>query len=588
MIDKRTLEIANRLLMASNESSRKAPRTILEALKESFPLKACSFYSYNEMSEILTLRSQVGLSYSLYESFQLPLDSTAGKSVSSNKTKYYEDIGNLMDYRDKELISEFGLKSMITLPLTKDDCTIIAEHEMCNPVIGVICLYPDLEQSDFTLEYMAECSKQILYTLTQAYIHSVNYDQLRIRNDIFQFALSSTDLSSFCHRLSKLLKDSWGYGGVSIFLLDERSMTLRLKGSTGINENKPKSKTFYRLDEKEDVVTSFTDEKLIIQQIGEKGVIEGKFTEAVNGKTIASICIPVFEPRSPYSNKKKIAGVIRVSNCVIRHGKTLEFTSFGWEDLSLLGFVSTIVGVITHLFNKVSRMTEDFERAIHGTQNNLLFVANSLNQLVERSGLLDDIDPVFSYHIPDCIDHVEALSWQMERFIHSKNPGEIECSEIRLAGDVLTKITSIHRSMTKFFNVIPEAGPIFDHSKIKEIPTVYGEEDALITIFRNLTENSIKYSRRNEKLKVWISWRVEGDRLLVDFEDNGIGIDNEDCDYVFTEGYKAENAMRRSTVGAGLGLFQCKKILEKMGGDIYLQSAKSPTIFTVSLRIWRN
>ncbi len=588
MIDKKTLEIANSLLMASNKSSRKAPRIILETLKDNYPLKACSFYSYNEMSEALTLRSQVGLSYSLYKSFQLSLDSTAGKSVSLNKVISHEDISILTDYRDRELISKFGLKPMISLPLTKDECTIIAEHEMCNPVIGVICLYPDLDQSNYTLEYIAECSKQILHTLTQAYIHSVNYDQLRIRNDIFQFALSSTDLSSFCHRLSQLLKYSWGYGGVSIFLLDERSMTLKMKGSTGLNEKRPKSKTFYRLDEKDNVVTSFLEEKLMIQQVGEAEIIEGKFTEEVSGKTVASLCIPVFEPQSPYSDKKKIAGVIRIANCVIKHGNTQEITSFGWEDLSLLGFVSTIVGVITHLFNKVSRMTEDFERAIHGTQNNLLFVANSLNQLVERSGLLDDIDPVFSYHIPDCIDHVEALSWQMERFIHSKNPGDIECSETKLAGDVLTKITSIHRSMTKFFNVIPEAGSIFDHSKIKEMPTIYGEEEALITIFRNLTENSIKYSKRNKKLKIWISWRVENDHLLVDFEDNGIGIDKEDRDYVFTEGYKAENAMRRSTVGAGLGLFQCKKILEKMNGDIFLKSAQSPTIFTVSLRIWRN
>jgi signal transduction histidine kinase len=174
----------------------------------------------------------------------------------------------------------------------------------------------------------------------------------------------------------------------------------------------------------------------------------------------------------------------------------------------------------------------------------------------------------------------------MERFIHGKNIGEIACVETKLAGDVLTKLSSIHKSMTKFYNVIPEPGPIFDHSKMLEIPTVYGEEEALITVFRNLAENSVKYSSRTTKLKTWVNWKVEGNYLMVDFIDNGIGIEKVDIDYIFSEGYKAENAMRRSTVGAGLGLFQCKKILKKLKGDIWLKKASNPTIFTVKLQLW--
>lgn len=587
MLEFDLLDLVNDILRSSNDSSRKSPNSILLSLMERLPLKACSFYSYNEMNEVLTLRSQVGLSYRAYESFQLPIESTAGRSVKDKIPKCHVDVAALDDYRDKGLIEQFGLRSVLTIPLVKDHCSLLGEHDICDPVVGVICLYPNLEVDPTFLGELLDCADKLSFCITQAYIHSVNYDQLRIRNEIFQFALSSTDLSSFCHRLTQLLKKNWGFGGVSIFLLDDRSSTLKLKGTTGLKEDEQKTKTFYRLDESEDVPSTYKSGKPEIRLADKDGLFNGKYNEQLESTAIASLCLPVFEPKTPYIPTSRKAGVIRVANCTIYHGNSREEASFGWEDLSLLTFVATVVGVITHLFTKVSRMSEDFERAIHGIQNNLLFVNNNLNQLLERSGVNEIIDPVYAYHIPDCIDHVEALSWQMERFIHGKNPGEIVCSETKLAGDVLTKITAIHKSMTKFFNVIPEPGPLFDHSRILKIPTIYAEEEALITVFRNLTENSIKYSSRNKRLKIWIDWKVEDDRLIVDFEDNGIGIETTDADYIFAEGYKAENAMRRSTIGAGLGLYQCKRILEQMKGTIELTHAKQPTRFTVTLELWR-
>ncbi|MBI5331370.1 MAG: sensor histidine kinase [Betaproteobacteria bacterium] len=580
------LSFASDILEASNDCSKKSPSSILITLMKHLPIKACSFYSYGDIEERLSLRAQVGLSYDGYKSFQLPLDSTAGESVTTRNTRYHHNVEELNNYRDKGLLNKFSLRAIITVPIIKNGCSVLGMRQVCNPVVGVICLYPNDKLSEIETNGLLLIANNISNIIAQTYIHSVNYDQLRIRGEIFEFALSSTDLSSFCHRLSVLLKRNWGYEGVSIFLFDERSKTIKLKGTTGLNEKYVKSKTFYRLDEDEDITNAFVTGEILLRgtEGGEKKY--SKYTEYIPSDLIASINIPVFEPKTPYTTASRAIGVMRITNSTLAHNNINEAVTFGWEDIQLLSFVASVIGVITHLYSKVSRMTEDFERAIHGIQNNLLFVNTSLNQLIERGEVQEKIHPRFIHHMPDCIDHIEALGWQIERFIHGKNPGTIECKETKIAGDVLVKLMAIYKSMSKTFNVATDGSPMFDFSKIQNIPTVYGDAEALTTVFRNLTENSVKYSHRDLPLRVRIEWKVHNDVLKLDFIDNGIGIDDVDVDYIFAEGYKAESAMRRQTVGAGLGLFQCKRILEQMKGDIALSSRHNPTIFTISLSIW--
>ena len=228
-------------------------------------------------------------------------------------------------------------------------------------------------------------------------------------------------------------------------------------------------------------------------------------------------------------------------------------------------------------------MTEDFERAIHGIQNNLLFVHSSLNQLIERTTMQEACPAMFKYNIPDSIDHIKALGWQIERFVHNADLDIRDIVDVKLFGDILAKLTPIRNTMGKFFNVKLEEGNLFDHSLAKELPMIKADEEALLTVFRNLVENSVKYSKRDVKLRLIITWKVTDHSITIYVTDNGIGINKEDSRYIFAEGYKAEDAMRRSTVGAGLGLFQCKTIMEHMNGNLWLENMRSPTVFALRI-----
>ncbi|MCR5744105.1 MAG: HAMP domain-containing histidine kinase [Lachnospiraceae bacterium] len=91
-------------------------------------------------------------------------------------------------------------------------------------------------------------------------------------------------------------------------------------------------------------------------------------------------------------------------------------------------------------------------------------------------------------------------------------------------------------------------------------------------VINNIVGNSVKYmDKTKEKGRINIRIGETDTKVLIDEEDNGVGIDEKDLPYVFDRFYRAD-ASRASTGGSGIGLAIVKKIVEDHGGTI---SAKS-------------
>lgn len=99
---------------------------------------------------------------------------------------------------------------------------------------------------------------------------------------------------------------------------------------------------------------------------------------------------------------------------------------------------------------------------------------------------------------------------------------------------------------------------------------VYSDAKWLEFILNQIIVNSIKYSKEKlSKVKVY-SIRNENN-IVLNIEDNGIGIVNKDINRVFEKGFTGENGrkLRRST---GIGLYLCKKLSEQLGLGLTLTS----------------
>ncbi len=128
------------------------------------------------------------------------------------------------------------------------------------------------------------------------------------------------------------------------------------------------------------------------------------------------------------------------------------------------------------------------------------------------------------------------------------------------------------------------------HAAIKEsgatvtndpLPTTMTDEVPLATLFQNLIGNAIKYGRPGEPPCIHVSSKKTADGWCFSVTDNGIGIDAKYLDKIFVPFQRLHGT---AYAGNGMGLAMCKKIAERYGGRIWVESTPgrgSTFFFTV-------
>lgn len=95
--------------------------------------------------------------------------------------------------------------------------------------------------------------------------------------------------------------------------------------------------------------------------------------------------------------------------------------------------------------------------------------------------------------------------------------------------------------------------------------------DFLREAINNLVENAIKYTKSGGG--IWVNVRGDGDRVLINITDTGIGIAPDDLKHVFQKFYRADNSQTRTVGGTGLGLYIVKQRIEAIGGKVWAESS---------------
>ena len=112
-----------------------------------------------------------------------------------------------------------------------------------------------------------------------------------------------------------------------------------------------------------------------------------------------------------------------------------------------------------------------------------------------------------------------------------------------------------------------------------DLPTVLADEAQLTSVFQNLIGNAIKYRDPERPLLIHVGAEAAGREWMFFIRDNGIGIDPEYADRVFRLFQRLHT--HEAVEGTGIGLTLTKKIVERHGGRIWLESefGKGATFF---------
>lgn len=106
--------------------------------------------------------------------------------------------------------------------------------------------------------------------------------------------------------------------------------------------------------------------------------------------------------------------------------------------------------------------------------------------------------------------------------------------------------------------------------EIDELPSARGDEGLIRQVWVNLLDNAVKYTSKVESPHIAITGREEGERLVYEIRDNGVGFDSSFSSNLFGVFRRLHGA--RDYPGSGVGLAIVQRIVTRHGGEVWAKS----------------
>ncbi|HEW79347.1 MAG TPA: PAS domain S-box protein [Phycisphaerales bacterium] len=213
---------------------------------------------------------------------------------------------------------------------------------------------------------------------------------------------------------------------------------------------------------------------------------------------------------------------------------------------------------------ELKRSNDDLQQfasvASHDLQEPLRMITSYLQLLDKRyRGKLDaDADEFISFAV-DGAKRMQGLISDLLAYSRVGTRGKpfesCDCESI---------ITKAIRDLDR---IIEENNAVVTHDPL---PTIMADTTQLEQVFRNLISNAIKYRRKDQAPNIHISAEQKDNEWLFSVRDNGIGIEPEFSGRIFAIFQQLHG--RDEYEGSGIGLAICKRVVERHGGRIWVES----------------
>ncbi len=212
---------------------------------------------------------------------------------------------------------------------------------------------------------------------------------------------------------------------------------------------------------------------------------------------------------------------------------------------------------------ELARSNADLEQfayiASHDLQEPLRMVTAYTQLLAERyRGKLDAEADKFIGYASEGAMRMQVLIQDLLAF---SRVGRAESSDANIDCDGV-----MEEVLQTLSAAVQESGAVISYS---QLPQIQGDRTQLGQVFQNLIANAIKF-RGKEPPKISVLAENKDDQWWFEVSDNGIGIPPENAGHVFEVFYRLH--ARSEYPGNGIGLAICKKIIERGGGRIWVES----------------
>jgi len=190
----------------------------------------------------------------------------------------------------------------------------------------------------------------------------------------------------------------------------------------------------------------------------------------------------------------------------------------------------------------------------------------------ELEAMLDDVRPLTKENISSASDEIIHLHRLIED-LHQLTSTDVGGMRYQKSNHNLTQLLT--NEFNKYDGYLADAGIKLNFENVMQDFTIYADKTRLCQLFENIINNAIKYSKSTE-LKICLYPEIiKGKEFInVIFEDNGIGVGEENLENLFEYLYRVDDSRNRKDGGAGLGLSICRQIVIAHNGVITAERAK--------------
>lgn len=398
-------------------------------------------------------------------------------------------------------------------------------------------------------------------------------DELATVNDVSQALTQKLELGELIKMVGDQMKNLFKSDITYLGLLDEDAQIINfpyqegdsmppMKFGEGFTSNIIKTGESLLINKDKDIMATY--DKIGVEQTGKRAI------------SYLGVPIPV---------EDKIIGVLSVQS-------TKQASRFNEEDKRLLSTIAINVGVALHNAELFEEAKEAKAKAEDANEAKSAFLSTVSHELrtpltsvlgfakIIRKRLEDKIFP--AVNVED-----QKIKRTMKQVSENLNVVVSEGERLtNLINDVLdlAKIESgrMEWHMRPIFlqdvisRAIASTSSLFEQKNLKlvknispDLPIISADEDKLIQVVINLLSNAVKFT---DKGKVVIEALLDNGQIMVEVQDTGIGIAEEDRHKIFEKFRQAGDTLTDKPKGTGLGLPICREIIEHHGGIIWMKS----------------
>src|ERR1700739_28282 len=250
------------------------------------------------------------------------------------------------------------------------------------------------------------------------------------------------------------------------------------------------------------------------------------------------------------------------------HTKKIPILSPAGRAIYLLGISEDITDIrnaklaLEQKTKELERSNSELEQfayvASHDLQEPLRTISSYVQLLASR--YKDKLDSDANEFIDFAVDGSKRMRTLINSLLEYSRVNRIKPFEWMELTDLMKEIQLDMRDQIKETNA---------SIKYNGLPKIYGDVVLINQLFQNLIGNAIKF-RGDKKPEVKITSKRKNGEYIFSVEDNGIGIKDEYAEKIFVIFQRLNS--REHYPGTGIGLSICKKIVERHGGKIWVES----------------